>query len=197
MTDAVAELAKLAGYVGLRRVFEFTVDTVVGTVVTAEPEYRTPEPIVAIPGLEAPTFRLYPIVDHVADKLCATFERFGNRGGESTRVRDLVDLVVIARTQSLEAAALRCAIEAERVHRDLPPITGYRTPDGWVGRYPKAARGVADCADYPRHADAVELVGRFLDPVLSGQLADGVWHPDRLVWGSAPFTRRRGVGGWT
>jgi hypothetical protein len=188
---------KVVGYVGARRMFEFTVDTVVGSEITTEPDCRVPEPIVHIPGLEPPSFRLYPIVDHVADKLCATFERFGDRGGPSTRVRDLVDLVVIARTQSMEVSALRRAIEAERSHRELPPITEYRTPESWPGRYPKVARGVADCADYPSHANAVELVGRLLDPVLSGQLTDGVWHPDRLVWSSESFTRRRDVRGWT
>jgi predicted nucleotidyltransferase component of viral defense system len=175
---------KVVGYVGARRMFEFTVDTVVGSVITTEPDCRVPEPIVHIPGLEPPSFRLYPIVDHVADKLCATFERFGDRSAPSTRVRDLVDLVVIARTRSMEVSALRRAIEAERSHRELPPITEYRTPESWPGRYPKVARGVADCADYPSHANAVELVGRLLDPVLSGQLTDGVWHPDRLVWSS-------------
>lgn len=165
--------------------------------ITTEPERRAPEPIVRIPGLEPPSFRLYPIVDHVADKVCATFERFGDQGGLSTRVRDLVDLVVIARTQSIEASALRFAIEAERLHRGLPPITEYRTPDSWARTYPEVARGVADCADYPRHADAVEFVGRFLDPVLSGELVDGVWYPDRLAGSSGQVTRRRDVGGWT
>jgi hypothetical protein len=194
-----AQLAtiKVTGYVGQRQLFEFTVDAVVGTVITAEPDCRPPEPIVTIPGLEPPSFRLYPIVDHVADKLCATFERFGNAGGQSTRVRDLVDLVVIARTESMDARALRGAIEAERLHRELPLITEYRTPDTWRSRYPKVSRGVADCADCPRIEDAVALVKRFLDPVLSGQLAEGAWHPDRLVWSAEPFTRRRDVGGWT
>ena len=97
----------------------------------------------------------------------------------------------------MAVSALRRAIEAERSHRELPPIAGYRTPDSWPGRYPKVARGTADRADYPSHPDAVALVGRLLDPVLSGQLRDGVWHRDRLVWSSGPFTRRRDVGGWT
>lgn len=188
---------KVSGYVGRRRKFEFTVDTVVGSIITAEPEYRVPEPIVTIPGLESPSFRLYPIVDHIADKLCATFERFGDRNRPSTRVRDLVDLVVIARSQSMEVSALRRAIDAERSHRGLPPIAEYRTPDSWRSMYPKAARGVADCVDYQRHEDAVELVGRFVDPVLSGELEGGVWHPDRLAWSAEPFTRRRDVGCWT
>lgn len=185
------------GFVGDRPMFSFTVDVVVGSIITVEPEFRAPEPMVDIAGLVAPSFRLYPIVDHVADKLCATFELFGARSTPSTRVRDLVDLVVIARTESVDASALRCAIEAERSHRGLSPIVEFSTPPGWRTGYPKVARGVAHCVDHLNHADAVELVGRFLDPVLSGELTDSVWHPDRLVWDAEPFTRRRGVGGWT
>ncbi|HJP75578.1 MAG TPA: nucleotidyl transferase AbiEii/AbiGii toxin family protein [Pseudonocardiaceae bacterium] len=188
---------RVDGYVGARRKFEFTVDTVVGSIITAEPEYLVPEPIVEIGGLTTPRFRLYPIVDHIADKLCATFELFGRRGGASTRVRDLVDLVVIARTQSVDALTLRNAIEAERSHRELQPITEYRTPAAWQSTYSRAARGVADCVEHQRYAEAVELIRRFLDPVLSGALTDGVWRPDRLAWDAEPFTRRRDVGGST
>ncbi len=179
-----AQLAtvKVDGYVGARRKLAFTVDTVVGSLITVEPEYRVPDPITDIAGFQAPPFRLYPIVDHVADKLCATFELFGTVGTPSTRVRDLVDLVVIARTQPVDASALRYAIEAERAHRGLAPITEYRTPHGWRAAYAAAARGVADCVDHVRYADAVELVGWFLDPVLSGGLTGGCWDPDRLVW---------------
>lgn len=115
----------------------------------------------------------------------------------STRVRDLVDLVVIAHTEPVDASPLRYAIEAERLHRGLPPISDFSAPPSWRSDCPAAARGVAHCADHPRYVDAVELAGRFLDPVLSGELTDAVWQPDRLVWDVEPFTRRRGVGGWT
>jgi len=42
-------------------------------------------------------------------------------------VRDLVDLVVIARTQTVQAAAPHHAIDAERVNRGLAPITTPRS----------------------------------------------------------------------
>ena len=58
-------------------------------------------------------------------------------------------------------------------------------------------QSVPHCVDHPRCADAVELVGGFIDPVLSGELTEAGWHPDRLVWDIGPFTRRRDVGGWT
>jgi hypothetical protein len=51
----------------------------------------------------------------------------------------LVDLVVIARTQTVHAAALRIAIEAERHHRNMAPITAWAAPDGWSSTYAKAS----------------------------------------------------------
>ncbi|WP_306323479.1 MULTISPECIES: nucleotidyl transferase AbiEii/AbiGii toxin family protein [unclassified Streptomyces] len=89
-----------------RRVYEkFHVDLVTGVQVTGVPEMS--EPIVAldIPGLVRPDYRLYPLADSVADKVCAIVER--HQGRPSTRFRDLCDLVLIARSQSLGAADLR------------------------------------------------------------------------------------------
>jgi hypothetical protein len=66
--------------------------------------------------------------DHIADKVCATIERHGPLLLPSSRVRDLVDLAVIART-SESADALREAITAESLHRELDPITRWACPD--------------------------------------------------------------------
>lgn len=82
---------------------------------------------VDIPELIRPDYRVYPLVCVVADKLCAVMERHGGR--PSTRFRDPVDLVLIARTYPIEAGPLRDAIAAERVRRELPAITAVTVPD--------------------------------------------------------------------
>lgn len=74
-----------------------------------------------------------------------------DRRGASTRRqaivsdRDLVDLVVIARTQVVQASQLRTAIEAERLNRKLPEIAakrrrpaGERPTPGWLATLPSA-----------------------------------------------------------
>ncbi len=170
------------GYAGVRRVAQFKVDIVVGSIITAEPEPLAPEPVVDVAGLPSPDYLLYPVVDHIADKLCATFERFGTAQAPSSRVRDLVDLVVIATTQTAHAAALHTAIEAERAHRGLPEIARFETPATWASSYGGQARGVAHCAEYPTYKQAVDLIGRFLDPVLAGSLAQQTWRPSELRW---------------
>ncbi|QTB90050.1 nucleotidyl transferase AbiEii/AbiGii toxin family protein [Bifidobacterium saguini] len=46
--------------------------------------------------LETYPYRLYPIANQIADKVCAVVELI--HGRESTRIKDLVDLVTIAIT---------------------------------------------------------------------------------------------------
>jgi hypothetical protein len=149
---------------------------------TGPPDRITaPQPI-NLPGIIPPVLSIYPICDHIADKLCATIELHEPLARPSSRVRDLVDLVVIARTQTIGAAALLLAIEAERLNRELPPIRAFHTPAAWVGAYPSEARGVAECSSHSTHAEAAALVARLLDPVLSGQLQRGQWDPAALRW---------------
>jgi hypothetical protein len=46
-----------------------------------------------MPDVEQHGYGAYPLVDHLADKACAIFERHGTAGTPSLRCRDLVDLV--------------------------------------------------------------------------------------------------------
>lgn len=169
-------------YAGVKRVVQFTVDVVIGSVVTTAPERVVPDAVVEVPGLETPGYLLYPMVDHIADKVCATFELHPPDSRPSSRDRDLVDLVVIARTQSVEALALRRAIEAERLHRSLPQIHGYVTPPGWRATYARRAREVVECREHRTYDRAVGLVQSFLDPVLKDVEAAGRWDPDVSGW---------------
>ncbi|GAA1853921.1 hypothetical protein GCM10009836_37480 [Pseudonocardia ailaonensis] len=179
------ELAKVKidAYAGVRLVSEFVVDIVLNAVITGDPESRQPEPTIELAGIESPAYLIYPVADHVADKLCATFELYGHARLPSSRVRDLVDLVVIARTQHVDAGALRVAIDAERVHRALPEIGQWGCPDGWVTSYAKVARDVVECSDHRSFSSASALASAFLNPILSNEINDdATWSPSNLRW---------------
>jgi hypothetical protein len=47
--------------------------------------------------------RRTPLIDHVADKVAATYERYGETRMPSTRYRDLVDLISIVTGTSVPA----------------------------------------------------------------------------------------------
>jgi hypothetical protein len=175
-------LLHVDAYVGVKRVAQFTVDVVVGSIVTAEAERMVPTPVVDMAGLTSPGYLLYPMVDHIADKVCATFEVHPPDGRPSSRDRDLVDLVVIARTQVVHASELRTAVEAERLNRNLPEIAGYTTPPGWRTTYARLARDVAECRDHRSYDRAVRLVQTFLDPVLQETVTTGQWDPRVQAW---------------
>lgn len=187
-----SELAtvKIDAYSGVRRVVQFSVDVVVGSIITSDPERLHPTPAISLSGqMTGPPYLLYPVADHIADKVCATFERYGTARMPSSRVRDLVDLVVFARTQHVDADALAVAIEAERVHRGLDPITEWACPERWAVDYATVARDVAECAEHPTFEVASAFVGRFLDPVLSGGITGVNWDPARGGWASSAAAR--------
>jgi hypothetical protein len=177
-------LLHVDAYVGVKRVVQFTVDVVVGSIVTAPVERMVPKPVIDIAGLTSPSYLLYPMADHIADKVCATFEVHPPDGKPSSRDRDLVDLVVIARTQTVHASELRTAIEAERLNRNLPEIVGYVTPPGWRTTYARLARDVVQCRDHRSYDRALGLVRTFLDPVLQQTVTTGRWDPRVQAWSS-------------
>jgi predicted nucleotidyltransferase component of viral defense system len=169
-------------FIGTHLFERFSIDIVVGSILTTEPEVIKPSLVIEFDGLTPPDYLLYPVVDHIADKLCATFEFHGQSGKLSSRFRDLVDLVVLARTQAVDAAQLNTAIETERLHRGLPSIDAFAVPPAWSSQYPSAAKEVARCAGYRTLPEALALMARFLDPVLSGAVDSGRWSTNVLEW---------------
>jgi Nucleotidyl transferase AbiEii toxin, Type IV TA system len=53
---------------------------------------------------------VYPLVDHVADKVMAILQRYGETQAPSTRYKDLVDLVAILSEAPIEVNSQRTAL---------------------------------------------------------------------------------------
>lgn len=73
---------------------KFHVDVVAeGVAMTGTPDDVRALTDIALPGLPQPTYRAYPLLDHIADKVCAILERQGtafrppNFGSLATRPR--------------------------------------------------------------------------------------------------------------
>lgn len=86
-----------------------------------------------------PVVVLYPMADHVADKICAMYEWHG-RGIPSTRYRDLADLLLISQQETLVGADILVAMASERQRRsargtDLRLPEKFEIPDwaSWNG----------------------------------------------------------------
>ncbi len=164
------------GWCGIRKCADLQVDLVVGSLMTQDPD-----PYVAAPRLDAvddepPTFQLYPVVDHLADKVCATETVHGDR--PSSRSRDLVDVVILARTHEIDADPLADAIGAERDHRGLPARENFDVPAGWWGGYEKYARTAPACQGLEQFDAGGAYAVAFLDPILTGAAAGLRWIGD-------------------
>jgi hypothetical protein len=164
---------------GARKIRTINVDLVAGVGVTAPTITKVPEYRLDLPRLASNDYRIYGIADQVADKVCATMAVYAT--GPSSRVKDLVDLVVIARTHDINAGELAHAIAAERELRQLDPFTGFQIPAGWAHQYTRLAQTITHCAQERTLDDAATLMRRFLDPVLTG-LAAGTWSCTDSAW---------------
>jgi hypothetical protein len=80
------------------------------------------------------------LVDHVADKVCAIFER--HNGNPSTRFKDLIDLVAISRRATMNADLQKRALVTEAARRNLELPAAFEfpiAPSGSVAIAPRLA----------------------------------------------------------
>ncbi len=175
----------VTAFLGATEFARFHIDLVSDVVMTGEPDEVAPLVPIHLPGIVSVHYRAYPVVDHVADKVCALVElhpRIGRPAQASTRYRDLADLAVMAHTQSVDAAALQKALASESSRRGIELPTTISAPDaaGWRTGYARVAKDVPGLAERDLDA-ALGTVKRFLDPVLGGT-ATGRWRSDRQDW---------------
>lgn len=161
----------------------FHVDLVGSEVkMTGEPEEVPPLARLGMPDVRQSDYRAYPLVDHVADKVVAIFDRYGPSRLPSTRYKDLVDLVAIATGASVEAAAQMGALDSEAGRRGVELPARFDAPDrtAWERGYAaEAGRSLLDVAQ--SLDEALAIVDPFLDPLLAGD-ADGCWDPELCAW---------------
>lgn len=166
-----------------RRLFDVPIDVVVGpppvgTVETTEPSNRMHL------GRPLPThpYRLFPIADQIAEKVTATMSTYAGR--PSSRVKDLVDLVTIARTQTVNLRELQMAIDAKRVLSRLEPFAEFTVPAGWERTYRPLAVKTHAVGEIITLADATDVVEQLVNPALVDERVDEHlnWSPADRGW---------------
>lgn len=173
----------VTAYVGETRWADFHVDVVGPDVgMTGEPEDVPPLAAIDMPDLEQHGYRAYPLVDHVADKVVATFERYGTAGNPSTRFKDLVDLVAIVTGASVRAELQMTALRSVEGRRRITLPSRFAVPDREMWERGYAAEARRSLLPSARALDeALGMVSPFLDPLLDGT-AVGRWDPGRGEW---------------
>jgi hypothetical protein len=134
--------------------------------------------LLAFAGLSPTVVPCYPITQQIAEKLHAWTRTF--QSGESTRVKDYVDILLMAEMGEIDGNRLHEAIYSTFHTRNthplplqLPPL-----PKHWSQPFQRMAQEVK--LEYASLEEADKAVKKFLNPVLSGE-AIGLWDP--LHWG--------------
>jgi hypothetical protein len=143
------------------------------------PELVPPPTYLQFPGLDATRVPTLSIEQHIAEKCHAYTRTYAS--GPSSRVKDLVDLVLIASHSGPDARRLRQALHgvfARRSTHDLPR-TLPQPPDDWRTPFRKLALEPGIDPDVTaRHRKAAAL----LNPVLSDEVRHGTWLPHEERW---------------
>lgn len=156
--------ADLAG----RRFEQFPVDMALSESSPVETEQLSVPNSLEFAGLSLPAVPVVGLERHVAEKLHAYTGRYGPSGRESTRVKDLVDIVLIAELTELDASRLAASLKTtfdQRASQPLPQSVP-TPPDSWARPYAQLAREVGLEADLQAaHTAAAQL----FDPVLRSE----------------------------
>jgi hypothetical protein len=183
VSGAVATRLPVRAFVGTTLWVEFHVDLVGSDLrMTGQPEDVPPLARVVMPNIEQHGYRVYPLVDHIADKVAAILERHGDERRPSTRFRDLVDLVAILTSIRIDASDQHQALLSEFARREIDPPSLFAVPDRalWESGYAReAARSLL--AGARSLDDALETVVPFLDPLFGGK-SEGTWDPTSRTW---------------
>jgi hypothetical protein len=179
---AQAARVKVRSMIGTKLWAAFRIDIVGdGVVMTGSPEPVPPLTAVHIIDRKRVTWQAYPLVDHVADKVCAIFER--HNGNPSTRFKDLIDLVAISRRATMNADLEKPALVTEAARRNLELPAAFDVPDRtiWQRGYRAEARRTVGLEAVDLE-EALTAVRPFLDALLDAT-ATGSWDPHIRSWG--------------
>lgn len=162
------------------RTFEsFHVDVGSDDPVVEPAESLAAPPILAFAGIPPVIIPCYPLTQHLAEKVHAYVRPRAT--GENTRVKDLVDILLIAEHMVVNGPALLRAIRATFAAQGAgePPSSLPLPPSAWGVPFRKMAEEVGLSHNALLAAD--EVARRFLDPVLSG-VVHRDWSPTDQEW---------------
>ena len=141
-----------------------------------EPDRLQGPDLLAFADIERVQAPSLPLELQIAEKVHAYTRGYGQSGMASIRVKDLVDLALIASASSVNADRLSRALRetfGQRGRHELPGALP-RPPADWRVPYARMATEVGLAAELVR---GYELAALLLDPVLSGDLGAAAWEP--------------------
>ena len=169
----------ITAFLGNKEFQRFKIDLVVSSNMTQQPDIVIPLSPINIPGLPVHPYRVYAVVDHLADKIAAMVEQ--HNGQPSSRYRDLVDIVLLANTHEFAAQDLSKAIRSEFTHRRIQLPTTIQLPSpAWTLGYEVQASKIR-WLQQKTATQALNTARALFDPILNNDTS-GTWNPTQLQW---------------
>lgn len=107
--------------------------------ITKPAERITPANRVHVDGLESCDYLVYPLPDQLADKLCAIMETQPG-GWQSSRMKDLVDVVYYATNEAFSLDELSLSIRCECARRGMELPARFEAPGSWSQKFAAFAK---------------------------------------------------------
>lgn len=177
--EGAAMRYRVRAELGGRRFEDVIVDIAFSDPLRWEPEKIAGTDLLKFAGIEPIEVPVLPLEQHVAEKVHA-YTRTYSSGRVSSRVKDLVDIVLVKQLMVLDAARLRAALagvfEGRRQHAlpDRLPTP----PRDWAVPYRKLANQVGIS---PELATGYLEASTLLNAILAGT-AKGRWNPKGARW---------------
>jgi hypothetical protein len=161
------------------RTFEnFHVDIGVGDAIIEPLEYLNITDLLSFSGLSPTSVPCYPVTQQIAEKLHAYTKP--RKSGESSRVKDLVDLLLLSELQAVSGYSLHQAIQATFTTEGTHPVPSSvpPPPEPWESDFRRMATDVGLTTTLDK---AYGLVQAFLNPILTAETPND-WDPVKKVW---------------
>jgi hypothetical protein len=164
------------------RTFErFHIDVGAGETLLAPVEYLETPALLAFAGIEPTIVPCYPITQQIAEKYHAYTRP--HESGESSRVKDFVDMLLMAKMGELDSVSLKQTIRGtfddHKTHELSVSVP--LPPKDWSVPYLRIADEVG--IGFESLAAAGEALQQFLEPAL-GSESHLRWTPTNWLWGT-------------
>ena len=170
---------------GNKRLQDISIDLVVDDIPQEDFDTVMPADRITVRDLPTCSYRVYAVESSLADKFCGIVERHHDR--PSSRQKDLVGVVVFARSCAIDGTKLSRRLRLECLARRMPLPNHFEIPAEWFGagktRFRKLCRQVPLASDIGDISDVAALAAALFDPALEGSVEGKIWNPALGSWG--------------
>lgn len=171
-------------FLGTKHLQSISVDLVADPIDVGTPDIITPADRIDVAGVPVCDYPIYPSEKALADKVCGIMEL--HNGHASSRVKDLVDIVIYARNVFLESDKLALALERETGSRKLVLEGGFRLPPEWDATQERQYAKLVERTGIPQELRCMQaaeaLAQQLIDPCLGTPHSHKLWNPTLLQW---------------